>query len=380
MVLEEEGAAGTEGPADEDTSPAKSKEEAEPSDREGKQGASKVDTGGGEAETRRTNSDRARKAVDREKDAEADREAEGAPEKARATKDEDVVATPAVRGLARELGVEINDVTGSGEKGRVLEEDVRKAAKTEARHDKGGGETGPAATERIKLRSIRRSTAKRMARAWREIPHVTHHDAVDITDIERMRREHAGKVEENGDKLTLTPFLLKALAGALHEHPRFNAWFDADSEEIELVRAVNIGVAMDTEHGLLVPVLNDVQRKTVLELAVELGKIAERLREGRADRALLSGGTITLTNVGSIGGTGFSPIINPPQVAIFGAARAELRQVVVGGIDRATAQTRLVLPVCIAFDHRVNNGADAARFMNTIKLILSDPQEFALRS
>ncbi|MCX2723941.1 dihydrolipoamide acetyltransferase family protein [Roseibium salinum] len=306
--------------------------------------------------------------------------AEAGSEKTQRPEDGDVQATPAVRGLARELGVKLDEVTGSGEDGRILEEDVRKAAEGAQSRE---GKQAPAedgVSERVKLRSLRRSTARRMTKAWREIPHVTHHDAIDITEIERMRRKHAADAEESGIKLTLTPFLMKALAGALVEHPRFNARFDAENQEIELVRAVNVGVALDTDRGLIVPVLRDVRRKTLLDLAEELTGISRQLGEDRASPEMLKGGTITLTNVGSIGGTGFTPIINPPQVAIFGAGRAELRQVLEGDIDRATAVTRLILPVCIAFDHRVNDGADAARFMNSVKLLMSDPQQFMLRS
>jgi len=299
--------------------------------------------------------------------------------------EDDVLATPAVRGLAREHKIDLAGLEGSGKDGRILEKDVRKAAGSRAAKDEEDeaettDEADDTTVERVKLRSIRRSTAKQMSRAWAEIPHVTHQDEIDITDIEILRRDHAAKADEEGAKLTLTPFIVKALAGALGEHPRFNARFDADNEEIELVRAVNVGVAIDTERGLLVPVVRDAQSKTVLGLAKELAHISDKLKEQRADKEMLRGGTITLTNVGSIGGTGFMPIINPPQVAIFGAARAGLKSVFTGDLDNARASIRLVLPVCLTFDHRVNDGADAARFMNSIKRLLSDPEELALRS
>ena len=299
--------------------------------------------------------------------------------------EDDVLATPAVRGLAREHKIDLAGLEGSGKDGRILEEDVRKAAgsgtsKDEEHEAATAGDAGDTSAERIKLRSIRRSTAKQVSRAWAEIPHVTHQDEIDITDLEILRRNHAAQAEEVGAKLTLTPFIVKALAGALGEHPRFNARFDTDNEEIELVRAVNVGVAIDTERGLLVPVIRNAQSKTVMGLAKELAHISDKLKEQRADKDMLRGGTITLTNVGSIGGTGFMPIINPPQVAIFGAARAGLKSVFTGDLDNARTSTRLVLPVCLTFDHRVNDGADAARFMNSIKRLLSDPEELALRS
>jgi pyruvate dehydrogenase E2 component (dihydrolipoamide acetyltransferase) len=312
--------------------------------------------------------------------AEADGRARSAEED-----ESDVLATPAVRGLARKLEIDLTKVQGSGENQRILEDDVLKAADSATPSGKDDEKQAPAdkseeGTERIKLRSIRRSTAKQMSRAWREIPHVTHLDEIDITDLEKLRRDHAGEAEKSGAKLTLTPFIMKALAGSLSQHPRFNARFDAENEEIEMVHDVNIGVALDTERGLLVPVIRDIQSRTVLDLAEELARISDKLKNQRADRAMLQGGTITLTNVGSIGGTGFVPIINPPQVAIFGAARAGLRNVPAGDIERTTTTTRLILPVCLSFDHRVNDGADAARFMNSVKLLLSDPEQFALRS
>ena len=297
----------------------------------------------------------------------------------------DVLATPAVRGLARDLGIDLEDVPGSGEDGRILEDDVQKVAEPDSASkdddtDIQAVRRPTEGSERVKLRSVRRSTARRMAQSWRDIPHVTHEDAIDITDLERMRRDHVNTAKQEGVKLTLTPFVMKALAGSLSQHPSFNARFDADEEEIEIFHEVNVGVALDTERGLLVPVVRDVQAKTVLELAKELSEISEKLQEKRADRAMLEGGTVTVTNIGAIGGTGLSPIINPPQVAIFGVARAKLQAVLSGDIDEATSQNRLILPVCLTFDHRVNDGADAARFMNSVKLLLSDPEQFALRS
>jgi len=292
-----------------------------------------------------------------------------------------VLATPAVRGLSRELGVDLTEISGSGEEGRVLDGDVREAAESgSGGRDEPTVEIANENTERVKLRSIRRSTARQMSRAWAEIPHVTHQDEIDITGLEKLRRAHTEDAEQSGAKLTLTPFIIKALAGSLSEHPRFNARYHAEGEEIELIRDVNVGVALDTERGLLVPVIRNVPAKTVLELSGELALIADKLKQQRADRAMLEGGTITLTNIGSIGGTGFMPIINPPQVAIFGTARARLKNVMSGDIDKATSSTRLILPVCLTFDHRVNDGADAARFMNSVKQLLSDLGEFALRS
>lgn len=298
-------------------------------------------------------------------------------------------ATPAVRKLARELDVDLKSVEGSGEEGRVLKDDVRAAAGETGEKAEGARERkaerpkdagGSAEERREPLRSIRRATARRMAQAWSEIPHVTHHERIDITALERVRREHAGSVEAEGGKLTLTPFLMKALGAALRQHPRFNARLDADAEEIVYLEAINMGVAIDTPRGLIVPVIRDADRKSVLDLALELGELAAELRQKRPARETLSGGTFTLTNVGALGGSGFTPIINPPQVGIFGAARARLEPLIEGDIEHAETRAALILPVCLGFDHRVNDGADGARFMNSVRQMLEEPAELLIRN
>jgi pyruvate dehydrogenase E2 component (dihydrolipoamide acetyltransferase) len=297
------------------------------------------------------------------------------------------LATPAVRKLAKEHDIDLKSIDGSGKDGRVLKEDIQAVIesgaeeKAERRSKEGKGAVEKEEGKREPLRSIRRATARRMAKSWAEIPHVTHHEKVEITAMEQVRKDHADTVEAEGGKLTLTPFLIKALAAGLREHPRFNARLDMEQEEIVYQDALNIGVALDTERGLMVPVIREVDRKSVIDLALELGELADKLRENnRASRDLLRGGTFTLTNVGALGGTGFSPIINHPEVAIFGAARARLEQIVEGTIDMPTSRTSLMLPVCVAFDHRVNDGADAARFMNTVKRLLEDPDELLIRN
>ncbi|MBA5777542.1 2-oxo acid dehydrogenase subunit E2 [Stappia sp. F7233] len=352
-----------------------------------------AETPADEAETQEKQpEDDKRPEPDREREAE---EAEGAgaeeghedsapePEKGSPPDDgesrgESVKATPAVRGLARELGVDIDEVSPSGKDGRVTERDVRSYAGQDAGDDtSGAGESGEEdrrdddIAERRSLRSVRRTIARRMAQAWRDIPHVVHHDRVDISALERLRREHEPEIE--GVRLTVTPFLMKALAGALREHPEFNAVLDTDNEEILLKKAVNVGVAIDTDRGLMVPVVRDADSKSIAELARELATLSDTVRNQRAKPKMLKGATITLTNIGSIGGTGFSPLISPPQVAIFGAARAELHQVVEGSLDNYDTRIALMLPVCLAFDHRVLDGAQAARFVNTVKRNLADP-------
>ena len=233
-------------------------------------------------------------------------------------------------------------------------------------------------TERIALRSIRRTTAREMARSWAQIPHVMHYDTADITALERFRQAHTAEVEDAGGKLTLTVLVLKALVGALKAYPRFNASLDENDDSIVMKHYYNIGVAVDTGQGLLVPVLHDVERKSVIELAVELVRLSERAREAKAARDELQGGSFTLTNVGGIGGTLFTPIIRHPEVAILGLGRASLQPVAEGDPAEPTLSAQLRLPLCLGFDHRVNDGADAARFVNGIIAALQDPERLLL--
>lgn len=308
-----------------------------------------------------------------------------------------VPASPATRSLAKRLDVDLREVEGSGPDGRIEPEDVKAAAQdreTAPTADADEGEVAePAApfeehgpVEWVDLRSVRRATARHMTTAWQAIPHVTHQDVADITGLEEFRRAHAEEIEEENGKLSITVFLLKAAAAALAEHPRFNSSFDAENNRLALKRYYNLGVAVDTEDGLVVPVIEDVDQKSIAELAVELRAIAARMREGDRSIEDMQGGTFTITNPGGIGGTGFNPIINHPEVAILGAARA--RQVpVVSNVESATGEggrtfdiaPRLHLPLVLAFDHRVNDGADAARFMNTVKSMLEDFSQFVLR-
>lgn len=308
-------------------------------------------------------------------------------------RDRPVPASPATRSLAKSLDVDLEELEGSGPDGRIEPEDVQAAAdqgdepegeQTEStREQPDFEEHGP--VEWVDLSSVRRATARQMTRSWREIPHVAHQDTADITGLEEFRRTHAEEVEAEGGKLTITAFLIKAAATALAEYPRFNATLDADDNRLALRKYYNIGVAVDTEDGLIVPVIRDVDQKSIANLAVELTELADRMRGG--DRSLedMEGGTFTITNPGGIGGTGFTPIINHPQVAILGAAR--IRQVpVVTSVESATGEhgrsfditPRLHLPLVLAFDHRVNDGADAARFMNRVKSLLEDFSQLVL--
>jgi pyruvate dehydrogenase E2 component (dihydrolipoamide acetyltransferase) len=233
--------------------------------------------------------------------------------------------------------------------------------------------------ERVPLRSVRRATARHMTLAWSQIPHVSHQDIADVTKLEALRQKHKDSIAEQGGALTMTIFVIKAAAAALKAHPRFNASLDTTGGEIVLKKYYHIGVAVDTERGLLVPVVRDVDRKSIAELAIELRELVTRTREGKASLEDLQGGTFTITNPGPLGGTGFAAIVNYPEVAILGMARAGWRPVVRGEGKGAKIVPRLTLPLALSFDHRVMDGADAARFVNTIIEVLQDPSRLLLR-
>ncbi|MCB2182062.1 MAG: 2-oxo acid dehydrogenase subunit E2 [Desulfobulbaceae bacterium] len=313
---------------------------------------------------------------------------------ASAKKQGPVPASPATRRLARELGVDLHDVSGSGPGGLVTSEDVRAYAKTpqkgvdvEAETSKAEAilEPPPSPTlpdfskmgpvEQVPLRSIRKVIARKMALSWSQIPHVSHQDQADITDLEKIRKQNQKEVEEHHGKLTLTVFALKAAAAALEAFPRFNSSLDMERGEIIIKKYCHIGVATDTERGLVVPVIRDVNHKDMLELARELSQISQKAREAKLGLEETTGGTFTITNIGSIGGTGFQPIINFPEVAILGLGRARWQPVVSfsGKNDEFSLEPRLMLPLVLAFDHRVLDGAEAARFVNDVKETLERP-------
>jgi pyruvate dehydrogenase E2 component (dihydrolipoamide acetyltransferase) len=226
--------------------------------------------------------------------------------------------------------------------------------------------------EREPIRSVRRRTAEHMSLAWTLIPHVTHFDQADITELEAARRWQAMLVPE----LTLTVFLLKAVAVVLQSHPRFNASLDHERGELVIKRYYHLGVAVETERGLIVPVIRDVDKKQIPELARELSALVERTRAGKAALEELRGSTFTVTNVGRLGGVGATPIINYPEVAILGVARAREQPVVRDG----QIVPRLILPLCLSFDHRVVDGADTARFMTDLVRLLEDPERLLLQA
>ena len=305
-----------------------------------------------------------------------------------------VAATPSTRRLARELGVDLRAVHGSGPGGRVTDDDVRGATgkppgspPAPARAAAPAGPAKPLAAvgleppplpkfeqwgpvERQPLSHLRRTIAERMALSAALIPHVTHFDKADISDLNTMVTRSFEAAKQRGITLTLTSFLLKAAALALQEYPQFNASLDAGAGELIVKRYCHLGIAVATDRGLIVPVIRDVDKKPVMELARELAALAPRMREGKATLDDLRGGTFTVTNIGALGGTGAIPIINYPEVAILGVARGREEPVVRGGQIVA----RTMLPITLTFDHRVADGADGARFAQAIIRRLEAPE------
>ena len=248
-------------------------------------------------------------------------------------RDGPVPASPSTRRLARELGVDLCEVRSSGPAGLVTAQDVRAFAERVVQPAETASPE-PVAVEKVPLRSVRRATARHMAMAWSQIPHVNHQDVADITRLDAYRREHKAEIEDAGGQLTTTVFVMKAVVAALKVFPRFNSSLDATAEEIILKRYYHLGIAVDTERGLMVPVVRDVDRKSITELSAELKQTAERARAGDTALEEMQGGTFTITNIGALGGTGFAPIINYPEVAILGWERD-------GGAERSALRSLL---------------------------------------
>lgn len=294
-------------------------------------------------------------------------------------------ATPSVRRVARELGVDINVVTGTGPGGRISAEDVKAHVKRvmssggpRAAADAGPLALAPAALpdfskwgaiERKPMRAVRRKTAVHLSRAWLTVPHVTQCDEADVTDLEDLRSRFAARAEAAGGKLTMTAIALKIVAAALRKFPQFNASVDMAAEEVVFKHYVHIGVAVDTDRGLLVPVLRDVDKRNIFELSVDLAKAADRARAGKVSAEDLQGGCFTITNLGGIGGTYFTPIVNHPEVAILGISRARMEPVWKDG----AFQPRLMLPLSLSYDHRVIDGVDGIRFLRWVAEAFEQP-------
>jgi len=296
---------------------------------------------------------------------------------------ERALATPAVRALARELGVDINKVQGSGPEGRVLEKDVRQAAEAKAKPAEEVKEIKKVrkydlygSVERIPLREVRRSIAKAMVKSKYTAPHVSAMDDADVTELWQIREKEKKVAETKGIKLTILPFIIKAAVAGLTEHPYLNATLDDENEEIVLKKYINIGLATDTPEGLMVPVVKLSKEKSIFELAQELTQLTEKARNRTIDLADLKGGTFTITNYGAVRGTYGTPIINYPEVAILGVGKIQDRPVVRDG----KVVVRKILPLSISFDHRVVDGAEAARFLNTVISRLEDPDLILLET
>ena len=293
-----------------------------------------------------------------------------------------VPAAPHTRRLARELGVDIHDVKGLGPGGRISEDDVKAHAKNLVSAVVAGVAGGarfaePALPdfskwgkiERVSMRGVRRKTAEHLREAWNTIPHVTQQDKADITELEQLRARFAPRAAEAGGKMTVTAIALKVVASALKVFPQFNASIDLAKEEIVYKQYINVGVAVDTDRGLLVPVIRDVDKKNIVELAAELTQISKKAKEKKLTPDDMTGGTFTITNLGGIGGTGFSPIVNHPEVAILGLSRSSTEPIWMNN----KFEPRLVLPLSLSYDHRLIDGADAARFLRWVAEAFEQP-------
>ncbi len=291
-------------------------------------------------------------------------------------------AAPSVRRLARELGADINQVTGTGPAGRISMEDVKAYVKNLSEGKINAPSTGVkqeqlpdfskfGEVERKPMSNIRAKTAEHLSYAWSSIPHVTQHDNADITELEKVRKTFNPKIEKAGGKLTVTSILLKVVTSAMKVFPQFNSSIDTEKKEIIFKKYFNVGVAVDTEHGLIVPVIKNVDRKNLAELSVELNTIAEKARIRKTSLEELQGGCFTITNLGGIGGTSFTPIINSPEVAILGVSRSSHQPVLIDG----KFEPRLILPLSLSYDHRIIDGADAARFLRWVCEALEQPMK-----
>ena len=304
-------------------------------------------------------------------------EAPPAPTPTLTSTDDPVPAAPSTRRLAREIGVDIAQVQGTGPGGRISIDDVK--AHSKKLHAARATGRAPAtslpdfsqwgAVERQPMTKVREITAERLAQAWATIPQVTQFDKADLTSLEKWRAEYGKKAEAAGGKLTPTAILIKVLGIALKVFPQFNASIDMAQREVVYKRYFHIGIAVDTPHGLLVPVVRDVDQKNIIELAVELSELAQKTRERKIGPADMQGGSMTISNVGTMGGTAFTPIVNPPEVAILGVARSQVEPTYIDG----QLQPRTFLPLSLSYDHRLIDGADGARFLRWVCTALEDP-------
>lgn len=296
-------------------------------------------------------------------------------------------AAPSVRRLAREIGVDVNKVKGTGPGGRILLDDVKAYSKAlhqqrnEIQHIKAEQHQEPlpdfskfGAVERQPMSNIRYKTAEHLSYAWHTIPHVTQFDKADITALEEFRKSYAKTAEKQGVKLTVTAILVKIIASALKKFPQFNASVDMQTKEVIYKQYLNIGIAVDTEFGLIVPVIKNADQLNVIEISREMNALAEKARNKKASIADMQGGCFTITNLGGIGGTFFTPIINAPEVAILGVSRGNMEPVYIDG----KFEPRLLLPLSLSYDHRVIDGADGIRFLRWVIDAIENPMKFII--
>lgn len=292
-------------------------------------------------------------------------------------------AGPATRRLARELGLSLANITGTGSGGRITLEDVARAV---AGSGSGGGRgivepplpdfSSFGTVERQAYSKLQKTVANNLSLAWQVIPHVTQHDLADITETEAARKHFVETASKGTAKVTMTALALKAVVACLKEFPHFNSSYDSSKAELVLKRYYHIGVAVDTPNGLVVPVIRNVDQKTVLQLAAELTELATKARDRKLQVSEMQGGTFTITNLGGIGGTAFTPIVNYPEVAILGMSRSQKQLQLRNG----EVVERLMLPLSLSYDHRVINGADAARFVGKLVSLLSDSFRLVIES
>lgn len=297
---------------------------------------------------------------------------------------EDIHAGPGVRRLAREFGLDLNKITGSGQKGRILKEDLLKFVKAHLSQSANSQMGLPSApeidfnqfgkTEKQALSRIKKLTAQYLHRNWLLVPHVTQFNDADITELEVFRKAQAGFAAKQHIKLTPLVFIMKAVVTSLKAFPAFNASLSADNEELILKKYYHIGIAVDTPEGLVVPVIRDVDKKSLLELAQELGIVSQKARAKQLTGADLQGSSFTISSLGGIGGTAFTPIVNVPDVAILGVSKAQFKPVYQDG----EFVPRLMLPLSLSYDHRVIDGAEGARFIMHLTACLSDIRRWLL--
>ncbi|MDD4490039.1 MAG: 2-oxo acid dehydrogenase subunit E2 [Paludibacter sp.] len=296
-------------------------------------------------------------------------------------------AAPSVRRLAREIGVDVNLVKGTGPGGRILLDDVKLHSKlmhqqrNEAQHIRAEQHQQPLPdfskygdVETVAMSNIRQKTAEHLSYAWHTIPHVTQFDKADITQLEEFRKSYAKTAEKFGVKLTVTAILVKIISSAMKTFPQFNASVDMQNKTIVYKKYFNIGIAVDTEFGLIVPVIKNADRMNIIEISKEINALAEKARNKKVGVADLQGGCFTITNLGGIGGTSFTPIVNSPEVAILGVSKGSIEPVYING----KFEPRLMLPLSLSYDHRIIDGADGIRFLRWVIEALENPMKLII--